>query len=101
MEHIRDIEILDQISRKLDAQRSQLVKEHISGCSECGRKYEEMLRTWDVLGEWKIESTGVDIAGTIVSRAEELNKPPNYKLLSVLSNKDGSHTRQSLLSLSI
>ena len=87
MEHIRDIEILEQISGKLDAQRNHLVKEHISGCSECGCKYEEMLRTWDVLGEWEIESAGVDIAGAIVSRAEELNKSPNYKLRSVLSDK--------------
>lgn len=87
MEHIRDIEILEQISGRLDAQRSQLVKDHISGCSECSRKYDEMLRTWEVLGEWEIESTGVDIAGTIVSRVEELNKSPNYKLMPVLSNK--------------
>ena len=61
MEHIRDIEILEQISGKLDPQRSQLVKDHISGCSDCARKYDEMLRTWDVLGEWEIESAGIFI----------------------------------------
>ena len=87
MEHVSDIEILEQIAGKLDAERARLVKDHISGCSECARKFEEVVRTWDVLGEWEIESTGVDVAGTIVSRAEELNSSRNKKLLYVLPGK--------------
>lgn len=87
MEHVSDIEILGQIAGKLDAERSRLVKDHISGCSECARKFEEVVQTWDVLGEWEIESTGVDVAGTIVSRAEELNSSRNKKLLYVLPSK--------------
>ena len=87
MEHISDIEILEQIAGKLDAERARLVKDHISGCSECARKFEEVVRTWDVLGKWEIESTGIDVAGTIVSRAEELNSSRNKKLLYVLPGK--------------
>jgi len=87
MEHVSDIEILEQIAGKLNAARSRQVKDHISRCSECARKFEEVVRTWDVLGEWEIESTGVDVAGTIVSRAEELNISGSKKLLYTLPNK--------------
>ena len=87
MEHVSDIEILEQIAGKLGAERTRLVKDHISGCSECHRKYDEMLRTWDVLGEWEIESVGVDVAEAIVSTAEELNRPRTRNLLYVLSGK--------------
>ena len=87
MEHVSDIEILEQIAGKLDAERARLVKDHISGCSECARKFEEVVRTWDVLGEWEIESAGVDVAEAIVSRAEELNRPGSKKLLYILSSK--------------
>jgi len=87
MEHVSDIEILEQIAGKLDAERSRVVKDHISGCSECARKFEEVVRTWDVLGKWEIESAGVDVAGTIVSRAEELNISRNKNVLYVLTGR--------------
>lgn len=87
MEHLNDIEILAYIAGDDDAQQHRRVTDHISGCSQCARRHDEMLRTWDVLGEWKIESVGVDVAGTIVSRAEELNRPRNKKLLYVLPGK--------------
>jgi len=80
MEHLNDIEILAYIAGDGDARQHRRVTDHISVCSQCARRHDEMVQTWDTLGEWKIDAAGRDISDSILRRARQHNQHRNRKL---------------------
>ena len=80
MEHLNDIEILAYIGGDGDAQQQRRVTDHISVCNECAKRHDEMLRTWDALGEWTIDTAGRDISDSVLRRARQPDQHRNRKL---------------------
>ena len=68
MEHLTDKDILDALSQ--GALESGIVGEHLRRCEACRGRVEEFRRTWDVLGEWTMETPEVDLTGRILARAK-------------------------------
>jgi predicted anti-sigma-YlaC factor YlaD len=55
MEHARDIELIELAARRLDAEREKVVLTHLQDCPACQTKLQEIARTWDILGAWKVQ----------------------------------------------
>ena len=54
MEHVRDIELVELVARRLDAGREKAVLVHLQSCPRCCTKLAEVRKTWDVLGAWDV-----------------------------------------------
>ena len=65
MEHINDIELVEYVAGKLAMPRYKEVQGHISNCDECARRRQEMVRTWDTLAKWDIDTTSHRMTGSI------------------------------------
>lgn len=87
MEHISDIEILELVAGRLPDDRRRLVEQHIRVCADCARKVEQAEKTWGFLGEWDLETTGVDISEAVVERARQDGAVSNFRFLSVPSSR--------------
>ena len=55
MEHVKQIEMIELAARRLDAEREKIVLTHLQNCPTCRARLEEITRTWDVLGAWKVQ----------------------------------------------
>ena len=71
MKCLNDIEIMEFISDKLDAERKAQVQEHISACTKCSERVQESSMLWDTLGKWEVDTTSHNIADKVIASAEE------------------------------
>lgn len=69
MEHISDIEMIEYVAGRLRVSRHKEVQEHIAHCRECARCWQEMVQTWDALGEWDVDTVGHEVASSIAALA--------------------------------
>jgi len=71
VKHAKDLELLDLLAGKLAADSRESVEAHIASCPECARRREDLRATWRLLGEWKVESPGVDLLPGIRAAIEK------------------------------
>ena len=72
MEHLSEKELIEYAAGRLSESENECVEQHIASCPECSGRSRETANTWNTLGEWKIDTTGHDIAGRVVRAAEKL-----------------------------
>jgi hypothetical protein len=70
---------LTRSSGSLTQSAIEAVQKHISECEGCGRRVEEMARLWDVLGEWRVEAAGHEVADRIEAVSATLERPTERK----------------------
>jgi predicted anti-sigma-YlaC factor YlaD len=76
MEHAREIELIELAAQRLDAERERIVLAHLQDCPACRTKLEEITRTWDILGAWKVQpATHVDVTRLAISSGSRKEHP--------------------------
>lgn len=76
MEHARDIELIELAARRLDAERERTIQAHLQDCPACRTKFQEIARTWDILGAWKVQPAAhVDVTQRAVSCGLQKERP--------------------------
>jgi len=76
MEHAREIELIELAAQRLDAERERIVLAHLQDCPACRTKLQEITRTWDILGAWKVQSaTHVDVTRLGISSGSRKGHP--------------------------
>ena len=64
MDHAREIELIELAARRLEAERQKAVLAHLENCPACRAKWQDIQKTWDLLGAWEVHPAGhVNIAG--------------------------------------
>jgi anti-sigma factor RsiW len=71
MEHINDIELQEYVSGTLPETKAQQVRRHIDGCDACKGRYQDAVDLWNALGQWRVDSSGHEIADRIETLAAE------------------------------
>ena len=71
MKCLNDIEIMEFISDKLDAEHKAEVQEHLAGCTDCSRRAKETSTLWDTLGHWEIDTSSHNIADKVIASIEK------------------------------
>jgi predicted anti-sigma-YlaC factor YlaD len=66
MKCINDIELMEFISDKLDAERKVEVQKHLAICAKCSERVQEAARLWDTLGRWKVDTSAHNIADRVI-----------------------------------
>jgi len=54
MEHVGEIELIELVAGRVNAQRKAAVLDHIRLCPQCREKLDGLRKTWDVLGAWEV-----------------------------------------------
>ena len=68
MEHAKQIELIELAARRLDAERERIVQTHLQDCPACRTRFQEIARTWDILGAWQVQPAArVDVTQRAVS----------------------------------
>ena len=65
MKHINEIELIEDVSRRLPTYRHKEVQEHISTCHLCDEKRQEIELTWDTLAQWEVDTAQHNIKDNI------------------------------------
>jgi len=67
MEHINDTQMLDMLGGHVQADEQESLLAHITQCSNCQRRLNELKQTWDALGAWEIDTSGIDLLPNLTS----------------------------------
>jgi len=54
MDHAREIDLIELAAGRLASEREQAVLAHLEGCPACRTKWQDIRRTWDLLGAWQV-----------------------------------------------
>jgi anti-sigma factor RsiW len=71
MEHINNILLLDYVGGRLTPSESEQIQRHLAECSVCASRCHEVQVTWEILGEWQVDSAAHEIAERIETLAIE------------------------------
>ena len=67
MEHVNDTQMLDMLSGHVQADEQESLLAHIPQCSNCQQRLNELKQTWDDLGAWEIDTSGIDLLPNLTS----------------------------------
>jgi len=67
MEHINDTQMLDMLGGHVQADEQESLLAHITQCSNCQRRLNELKQTWDALGALEIDTSGIDMLPNLTS----------------------------------
>ncbi|MBN1359753.1 MAG: hypothetical protein JW993_04135 [Sedimentisphaerales bacterium] len=56
MEHVRDIELIELVGKRLEAGWEKAVVVHLQSCPRCCEKLAAIRQTWGALGAWEVEA---------------------------------------------
>jgi anti-sigma factor RsiW len=68
MKHATEIELIELAAGRLPAEHQADLAAHLAACPECARRRDEILATWDALGDWQVEP-GRDLAPDVLAAA--------------------------------
>lgn len=51
------------------------LREHLKTCQACAAAHSEMNRTWEVLGDWRLDLSGIDLAEPVLAKADTESRP--------------------------
>ena len=78
MKHINDIELIQYVGGKLAMPRHKEVQDHISNCDECAQRWQEMVRTWDTLAKWDVDTASHSMTGSIQAMAGKVRRSEGH-----------------------
>jgi len=67
MEHINDTQILDMLGGHVQADEKESLLAHITQCSNCQQRFNELRQTWDDLGALEIDTSRIDLLPKLTS----------------------------------
>lgn len=69
MEHAREIDLIELAAGRLGPERLASVQAHLEQCPLCRHEFEQVRRTWDILGAWEVRPEGqLDLAAPVLAR---------------------------------
>lgn len=57
MEHAKEIELIELVSKRLEPDREKALLTHLKDCPACRKRIEDVRGTWDILGAWEVRPT--------------------------------------------
>ena len=67
MEHINDIMMIDLLGGHVQADEKESLLAHITQCSNCQQRLNELRHTWDDLGALEIDTSRIDLLPNLTS----------------------------------
>ena len=56
------------------------LREHLETCETCTSAYTEMCQTWNTLGEWQVDVSGIDLAERVLAEADAEGRCPSQPI---------------------
>ena len=78
MEHINDTQMLDMLGGHVQADEQESLLAHIAQCSNCQQRLNELKQTWDDLGAWEIDTSGIDLLPNLTSAIHHRSQHINF-----------------------
>lgn len=85
MEHISDAQILDMLGGHVQADEKEGLLAHAGQCSNCRQRLKELRQSWDELGAWEIDTSGIDLLGDLTSAIHHRSRSINFVSVRVLT----------------
>lgn len=73
MDHLTDKQLLNMLT---DSARDHDLTEHVAQCNSCADRLEALKVSWDVLGQWAIDTPDIDVTDQVLSKAQAQNSRP-------------------------
>lgn len=70
MDHLTDKQLLNMLT---DSASDSGLTEHVAECKSCADRLEALKVPWDVLGQWAIDTPGIDVTDQVLSKAQAQN----------------------------
>ena len=64
-------------SGELSPAEERDLREHLETCQVCAAAYSEMSQTWNALGEWQLNVSGIDLAERVLAEADAEGRRPS------------------------
>lgn len=78
MKHIKDTQMLDMLGGHVQADEQESLLAHITQCSNCQQRLNELKQTWDDLGAWEIDTSGIDLLPNLTSAIHHRSWHTNF-----------------------
>lgn len=69
MQHLTEAQLLDLIGGHSGSDERAAAEDHLAACESCRRLNQQLVNTWEVLGQWETIRPGRDISERIVIAA--------------------------------
>ncbi len=84
MEHAKEIELIELVAKRLEPDRREALLTHLQGCSACRSRFEDIRRTWEILGAWEVRPAG-HLDATRLARSSGVTETTSARLVIRLS----------------
>lgn len=78
MKHIDDMQLIEYVAGGLTAASTNAISDHIASCPQCAQRKDEMIETWNIMGQWDIDHdsnvNSSNIALKIVAKAQKQSR---------------------------
>jgi len=61
--------ILRLLSGELEPDARRELQDHFEACSACRSAYEDLQASWDVLGDWQVDASAIDLTERVLANA--------------------------------
>ena len=78
MKHIKDTQMLDMLGGHVQADEKEGLLAHMAQCSNCQKRWNELRQTWDDLGTWEIDTSGIDLLPNLTSAIHHRSRHTNF-----------------------
>jgi len=67
-EQVSDLELLEYLSSHLPAERQAQIDALLAGDESLRRRLSELRRTWELMGDWRVDAAGTDLRAGVQER---------------------------------
>ena len=78
MAHINETQILDMLGGHVQADEKESLLAHVAQCSNCQQRLNERKQTWEELGTWEIDTSGIDLLPNLTSAIHHRSRHINF-----------------------
>ena len=62
--------IVRLVSGELSPSEERAIREHLETCQVCAAAYSELHQTWNALGDWHLDVSGIDLTERVLAEAD-------------------------------
>ena len=84
MDHVNDSQMLDLLGGHVPETEHRLLMAHIDQCDRCGAAWKHLTEAWDMLGDWDMDTTAIDLTAGIMARVPQNTDIQWYQAGSLL-----------------
>jgi predicted anti-sigma-YlaC factor YlaD len=71
MDHVNDSQMLELLGEHLPETEHRQLMAHIDQCDRCREYWQQLSDSWNLLGDWDIDTTDVDLRARIMARVQQ------------------------------